>query len=68
MLGEGRGVASRAATQGAFNLIRAHARRTNRKVVDVAEAIVASHQVLPSTSPAHRDYEEAPVGDERDSE
>jgi len=54
--------------QGAFNLIHAHARRTNRKVVDVAEAIVASHQVLPSTSPAHRDYEEAPVGDERDSE
>lgn len=35
--------------QEAFNLIRAHARATNRKVVDVAEAIVASHSLLPET-------------------
>ena len=32
----------------AFAMIRDHSRRTNRKVVDVAEAIVASHRLLPS--------------------
>jgi len=31
----------------AFNLLRQHARRTNRKIVDVAEAVIASHQLLP---------------------
>ena len=32
----------------AFSMIRDHSRRTNRKVVDVAEAIVASHRLLPT--------------------
>ena len=33
--------------QDAFNMLRTHARATNRKVVDVAEAIVSSHALLP---------------------
>jgi response regulator NasT len=33
--------------QEAFNMLRSHARRTNRKVVDVAESIVESHRLLP---------------------
>jgi AmiR/NasT family two-component response regulator len=33
--------------QEAFNMLRAHARASNRKVVDVAEAIVSSHSLLP---------------------
>ncbi len=32
----------------AFHLLREHARRTNRKLVDVAESILASHPLLPS--------------------
>jgi response regulator NasT len=32
----------------AFELLRDEARRTNRKIVDVAEAILASHQLLPA--------------------
>ena len=31
----------------AFNLLRGEARRANRKLVDVAEAILASHRLLP---------------------
>jgi len=31
----------------AFNLIRDHSRRTHRKLVEVAEAILASHRLLP---------------------
>lgn len=31
----------------AFNMLRAHARKANRKLVDVAEAVVASHLLLP---------------------
>src|SRR3989440_5547083 len=34
--------------QEAFNMLRQHARRTNRKIVDVAEALIASHRLLPS--------------------
>jgi response regulator NasT len=34
--------------QEAFNLLRQHARRTNRKIVDVAEAVTASHRLLRS--------------------
>src|SRR5438105_5646059 len=34
--------------QEAFNMLRQHARRTNRKIVDVAEAVLASHRILPS--------------------
>jgi len=32
--------------QHAFQMLRDHARRTNRKIVDVAESVVASHQLL----------------------
>ena len=32
--------------QQAFRLLREHARRTNRKVVDVAGSILESHQLL----------------------
>ena len=34
--------------RAAFDLLRDEARRTNRKVVDVAEAVAASHRLLPS--------------------
>lgn len=37
--------------RAAFELLRKEARRTNRKVVDVAEAILASHPLLPSGRP-----------------
>ncbi len=36
----------------AFAMIRDHSRRTNRKVVDVAEAVVASHRLLPTPQSA----------------
>jgi AmiR/NasT family two-component response regulator len=32
----------------AFDMLRDHSRRTNRKVVDVAEAVVSSHRLMPS--------------------
>ena len=32
----------------AFGMLRDHSRRTNRKVVDVADAVVSSHSLLPS--------------------
>jgi AmiR/NasT family two-component response regulator len=35
--------------QEAFNLLRQHARRTNRKIVDVAEAVLATHRLLPAS-------------------
>lgn len=31
----------------AFNMLRDHARRTNRKMVDVAEEVVSTHRLLP---------------------
>jgi response regulator NasT len=34
--------------QHAFELLRDHARRTNRKIVDVAESVLASHRLLAS--------------------
>jgi len=34
--------------QRAFELLRDHARRTNRKIVDVAESVIASHRLLSS--------------------
>jgi Response regulator with putative antiterminator output domain len=39
----------------AFDMLRDEARRSQRKVVDIAEAVVSSHQLLPSESdpPAH---------------
>jgi AmiR/NasT family two-component response regulator len=33
----------------AFSMLRTNARRTNRKVVDIAEAVVLSHQLLPGS-------------------
>lgn len=36
--------------QEAFNMLRDHARRHNRKMVDVAEEIVSTHQLLPGAS------------------
>jgi two-component system, response regulator / RNA-binding antiterminator len=42
--------------QGAFSMLREHARRTNRKIVDVAESILASHLLLPGgEEPVHPD-------------
>lgn len=38
----------------AFSMLRGQSRRTNRKLVDVAEAIVASHRLLPASGPAER--------------
>ena len=38
--------------QEAFGMLRDHSRRTNRKVVDVAEAVVSSHPLLPNPLPA----------------
>ena len=37
----------------AFKMLRDEARRTNRKLVDMAEAVLASHRLLPS-APFHR--------------
>jgi two-component system, response regulator PdtaR len=37
--------------QEAFNMLRARARSTSRKVVDVAEAVVTSHALLPRDAP-----------------
>src|SRR6185436_11730906 len=34
----------------AFNMLRDHARRTNRKMVDVAEEIVSTHRLLPGAA------------------
>ena len=34
--------------QEAFDMLRGHSRRTNRKVIDVADAVVSSHLLLPS--------------------
>jgi AmiR/NasT family two-component response regulator len=36
--------------QAAFNLLRDHARRNNRKMVDVAEEIMSTHRLLPGAS------------------
>jgi AmiR/NasT family two-component response regulator len=43
--------------QRAFELLRGEARRTNRKIVDVAESLLASHRLLPANrerAPAER--------------
>ena len=41
--------------EAAFNMLRDQARRTNRKLVDLADAVVSGHPLLPSRS---RDSEE----------
>lgn len=38
--------------RAAFNMLRSHARSTQRKVVDVAEAVVGSHNLLPGQADA----------------
>ena len=38
--------------QRAFGMLRDEARRTNRKIVEVAESVAASHRLLPSLSEA----------------
>jgi response regulator NasT len=48
--------------QRAFEMLRAHARSGNRKVVDVATALVDSHLLLPRGSPAG-DVPNAPSSD-----
>jgi AmiR/NasT family two-component response regulator len=42
----------------AFALLRRHARETNRKIVDVAEAVLAAHSLLPSAKREERSREE----------
>jgi len=37
----------------AFELLRDHSQRNGRKLVDVAQALVDSYQLLPSEAPAH---------------
>ena len=34
----------------AFEMLRAHSRSTNRKLVDIATAVVDGHQLLPKQS------------------
>jgi AmiR/NasT family two-component response regulator len=46
--------------QEAFNRLRDQARRTNRKIVDVAEAIIQSHSLLPD----RRDRSRSPADEE----
>jgi AmiR/NasT family two-component response regulator len=51
----------------AFALLRRHARETNRKIVDMAEAILAAHTLLPSArrEEPSRDHEAERLGEER---
>ena len=41
--------------QRAFNMLREEARRTQRKIVDVADAVIASHRLLPKLEPSAGD-------------
>jgi response regulator NasT len=34
--------------ENAFEMLRAHSRRTNQKLIDVAQAVISSHTLLPS--------------------
>jgi AmiR/NasT family two-component response regulator len=44
----------------AFNMLRDHARRTNRKMVEVAEEIVSTHRLLPGVRPGTAGSTETP--------
>ena len=44
----------------AFEMLRDHARHANRKVVDVAEAVLATHPLLPSRNATTDDESSAP--------
>ena len=52
----------------AFELIRSHARRTNQKVIIVAEAIVRTHRLLPGMSPPKPQPEDREALDQAGSE
>ncbi len=43
----------------AFEILRAHSRQTGRKLVDVAEAVVASHLMLPATPASDLETQDA---------
>lgn len=46
--------------QQAFEMLRSSARRSNRKIVDVAEALLTSHSLLPrEAAPARREQDES---------
>jgi AmiR/NasT family two-component response regulator len=51
--------------RAAFEMLRNHARRTNRKIVDVAESILESHPLLPSQEEgsSRKEEEEEPLGE-----
>jgi len=50
--------------RAAFNLLRGEARRTGRRLIDVAEGVVASHPLLPGRQAKPRaDEEEETVGE-----
>ncbi len=50
--------------RAAFNMLRGDARRTGRKLIDVAEAVVASHLLLPGRQArSGAGEEEEPVGE-----
>jgi AmiR/NasT family two-component response regulator len=40
--------------RAAFDMLREHARRTHRKVIDLAEAVVAGHPMLPARGVTRR--------------
>ena len=46
--------------EDAFNMLREQARRTNRKVVDVATSVTQSHRLLPDSAGGGAPGEEAP--------
>ena len=54
--------------KAAFELIRSHARRTNQKVISVAEAIVRTHRLLPGMSPSKPQPEDREAVEEAGSE
>ena len=41
-----------AVLESAFEMLRGHARRTNQKLIDVAEAIILSRRLLPGAQEA----------------
>ena len=45
--------------RAAFDMIRDAARRTNRRVVEVSEALIESHRLLPAGQPGHGPHDRA---------
>src|SRR5207245_1394744 len=50
--------------KAAFEMLRGQARRTNQKLIDVAEAVILSRSLLPSAREVEADS--GPGGDQRD--